>query len=152
MHRELQSELMLFYTGITRSADPILKEQSANIRDRLPQLHLLRDLAGEAADGLRDGDTRAVGVALAKSWDAKRMLATGVSNQQLDDAVAGALAVGATGAKVSGAGGGGFVLVLSPVECQAAVRAALHDMAELPIKIDPHGSRVIFNVHRDIWG
>jgi len=108
--------------------------------------------AGEAADGLRVGDTRAVGVALAKSWDAKRMLATGVSNQLLDDAVEGAMAAGATGAKVAGAGGGGFVLVLSPVECQAAVREALKDMAEFPIKIDPYGSRVIFNVHRDIWG
>ncbi len=79
-HREMQGELMLFYTGITRSADTILKEQSANISDRLQQLHLLRDLAGEAADGVRVGDTHAVGVALAKSWDAKRMLATGVSN------------------------------------------------------------------------
>jgi D-glycero-alpha-D-manno-heptose-7-phosphate kinase len=151
-HRELQGELMLFYTGITRSADTILKEQSANIGERLHQLHLLRDLAGEAADGLRAEDTRAVGVALAKSWDAKRALASGVSNQKLDDAVESALAAGAIGAKVTGAGGGGFVLVLSPVECQAAVRAALMDMAELPVKIDPHGSRVIFNVHRDIWG
>lgn len=151
-HRLLQGELMLFYTGITRSADTILKEQSATIHEHLRQLHLLRDLAGEAAHDLRAGDTRAVGVALAKSWDAKRMLATGVSSPRLDGAVDSALVAGATGAKVTGAGGGGFVLVLCPVECQAAVRDALHDMAELPIKIDPYGSRVIFNVHRDIWG
>lgn len=151
-HRQLQGELMLFYTGITRSADAILKEQRANIDEHLQQLDLLRDLAGEAAAGLHAGETRAVGVALAKSWDAKRMLASGVSTPRLDDAVDKALAAGATGAKITGAGGGGFVLVVSPIENQSAVRQALADMAELPIKVDPYGSRVVFNVHRDIWG
>ena len=151
-HRRFQSQLMLFYTGITRSADTILQEQTANIGQRLAQLHQLRDLAAEAAEGLRAGDTGCVGVALGKSWEAKRALAAGVSNQALDDAVEAALSMGATGAKVAGAGGGGFVLVSSPIECQSAVRDVMGDMKELPIKIDPYGSRVIFNVHRDIWG
>ncbi|RYP85561.1 GHMP kinase [Nocardioides guangzhouensis] len=150
-HRRLQDELLLFYTGITRSADTILSEQKANIGDKLTQLHQLRDLAGEAADGLRAGDTGAVGVALGKSWQAKRALASGVSNARLDEAVESALAEGATGAKIAGAGGGGFVLVSCPIERQTAVRASFADMKELPIKIDPLGSRVIFNVHRDIW-
>jgi D-glycero-alpha-D-manno-heptose-7-phosphate kinase len=149
--RELQGELMLFYTGITRVADTILGEQNANVSARLAQLHQLRDLASEAAEGLRAGDTRAVGVALGKSWEAKRQLASGVSTAQLDDAVEAALGAGAVGAKVTGAGGGGFVLVSCPGENQTAVRAAMSPMKELPISIDPYGSRVIFNVHRDIW-
>jgi D-glycero-alpha-D-manno-heptose-7-phosphate kinase len=149
--RELQSELMLFYTGITRTADSILGEQKANVTDRLAQLHQLRDLAREAAEGLRAGDVRAVGVALNKSWEAKRQLASGVSTAQIDEAVGTALAAGAVGAKITGAGGGGFVLVCCPAENQAAVRAAMAPMKELPISIDPYGSRVIFNVHRDIW-
>lgn len=152
LHRQFQSELMLFYTGITRSADNILQQQTANIEQRLQELHLLRDLASEAAEGLRSGDTDSVGVALGKSWQAKRMLAEGVSNQQLDDAVESALEAGATGAKVAGAGGGGFVLVSCAGERQRSVRDALADMTELPVKIDPFGSRVILNVHRDIWG
>ncbi|GAA2143028.1 GHMP kinase [Nocardioides koreensis] len=151
-HHQLQDELMLFYTGITRSADTILHEQTANIADRLVQLHELRDLAAGAAEGLRRGDTKCVGTALGQSWLAKRQLASGVSNQQLDESVDSALAVGATGAKVAGAGGGGFVLITCPVEYQAAVREELGHMKELPIKIEPFGSRVIFNVHRDIWG
>jgi len=53
---------------------------------------------------------------------------------------------------VTGAGGGGFLLVTCPVEHQRAVRDRLATMTELPIKLDPLGSRVIFNVHRDIWG
>ncbi len=149
--RRLQSELLLFFTGITRDANVILGEQNANISDRLPQLTLLRDLASEAADGLRAGDVSALGTALNKSWQAKRSLASGVSNPQIDEAVEAALAAGATGAKVTGAGGGGFLLVACPVEHQAAVRERLSGMKELPIKLEPLGSRVIFNVHRDIW-
>jgi D-glycero-alpha-D-manno-heptose-7-phosphate kinase len=152
MRRLMSNELLLFYTGITRSANAILDQQSANTADRLPQLAQLHDLAGEAADGLRAGDVEAVGVAMNKSWEAKRMLASGVSNSQIDQAVEDALAAGATGAKVTGAGGGGFLLVVCALERQRAVRDALAHMRELPIKIDPSGTRVVFNVHRDIWG
>jgi D-glycero-alpha-D-manno-heptose-7-phosphate kinase len=152
LHRHLQSELMLFYSGITRSADAILQEQTANVASKLSQLDLLRDLAEAAADGLRNGDTEQVGVALHKSWETKRELASGVTNAVLDAAVDAALDAGATGAKVAGAGGGGFILVVCPVANQATVRRALPEMKELPIKIDPYGSRVVLNVHRDIWG
>lgn len=150
-HRRLQRQVMLFYTGITRSADTILKEQTANISARIAELQLLSDLAGEAADALHAGDTTVVGAALAKSWEAKRALAAGVSSERLDAAVDAALRAGASGAKVAGAGGGGFVLAVCPAEYQGAVRAALGDMQELPVKIDPVGSRVVLNVHRDIW-
>ena len=92
-----------------------------------------------------------VGLALGKSWEAKRQLAQGVSNSALDDAVDSAMRAGATGAKVTGAGGGGFVLVVCPVEQQEAVRTALAPMKDLPVSVDPYGSRVIFNVHRNIW-
>jgi D-glycero-alpha-D-manno-heptose-7-phosphate kinase len=152
VRRHIQDELLLFYTGITRSADTILGEQTANITDRLPQLNQLRDLAGEAATGLREGDVTVLGAALNKSWEAKRTLASGVSSSNIDQAVEAALAAGATGAKITGAGGGGFLLVVSPLECQRAVREELAHMKELPINIEPSGSRVVVNVHRDIWG
>ena len=151
VRRRVQDELLLFFTGITRSANVILGEQTANIRDRLPQLGLLRDLAAEAANGLREGDVDALGVALNKSWVAKRELASGVSNAAIDEAVETALSAGAIGAKVTGAGGGGFLLMVCPLERQRAVRERLASMRELPIKIDPFGSRVILNVHHDIW-
>ena len=151
LRRRMQDELLLFFTGITRNANTILGEQTANIGDRLTQLGQLRDLAGEAAVGLREGDIDAVGVALNKSWQAKRVLASGVSSSQIDEAVEAALSAGATGAKVTGAGGGGFLLVVCPLEAQRLVRERLGHMQELPIKLEPLGSRVIFNVHRDIW-
>jgi D-glycero-alpha-D-manno-heptose-7-phosphate kinase len=120
--RALQRQIMLFYTGITRSADTILAEQNANMDATRPQLGLLRDLAGFAAHRLRSGDVDAIGPALRESWEAKRKLASGVSNDHIDAAVSRALEAGASGAKLTGAGGGGFLLVVCPVEHQRTVR------------------------------
>ena len=149
--RELQEQIMLFYTGITRSADPILAEQRANIDSTRPQLDLLSDLAGFASERLRHGDVDAIGPAIRESWEAKRKLASGVSNDEIDVAVTRALDAGAAGAKLTGAGGGGFLLVICPTERQRAVRESLNGMRELPIKLDRLGSRIMLNVQRDIW-
>ena len=113
---------------------------------------LLHDLAGLAADRLRCGDVDAVGEAMRKGWEAKRQLAAGISNAQIDMAVERALEAGASGAKLTGAGGGGFLLVICPMERQRAVRESLADMHELPVALDRFGSRIVLNVQRDIWG
>src|SRR5690349_16042030 len=107
LRRRIQSELLLFFTGITRSADAILVEQSANISDRLTQLAELTELAGQASAGLRSGRVDALGLALKKGWETKRTLASTVSSVQIDASVEAALDAGATGAKITGAGGGG---------------------------------------------
>jgi len=150
--RALQQQIMLFYTGITRSANTILAEQNANVKATRPQLDLLRDLAGFAAERLRGGDVDAIGPAVRESWEAKRKLASGVSNGEIDRAISRALGAGASGVKLTGAGGGGFLLVICPIERQRAVRDSLAAMQELPLKLDPLGSRVVLNVLRDIWG
>jgi D-glycero-alpha-D-manno-heptose-7-phosphate kinase len=150
--RTLQQQIMLFYTGVTRSADSILTEQNANVKATRPQLDLLRDLAGIAVERLRTGDVDAIGPAVRESWEAKRKLASGVSNDQIDFAVTRALDAGASGVKLTGAGGGGFLLAICPMERQRAVRESLADMRELPVKLDRLGSRVVLNVLRDIWG
>jgi D-glycero-alpha-D-manno-heptose-7-phosphate kinase len=149
--RDLQRHVMLFYTGVTRSANSILAEQTANIKATRDQLDLLRHLAGLAVDRLRCGDVEAVGEAMRKGWEAKRQLAAGVSNPQIEMAIERALEAGASGAKLTGAGGGGFLLVICPVERQRAVRESLTGMQEFPVGLDRLGSRVILNVQRDIW-
>jgi len=149
--RALQRQIMLFYTGVTRSADAILNEQSANIASTLPQLHCLRDLAASTSERLRSGDVESLGSAIRVGWETKRQLASGVSNERIDQAVERALDAGATGVKVTGAGGGGFLLVICPPEHQRAVRRCLHAMKELPVKLDGMGSRVVLNIMRDIW-
>ncbi len=81
--RALQHQIMLFYTGITRSADPILAEQNSNVEATRPQLDLLRDLAGFAVERLRCGDVDAIGPAVRESWEAKRKLASGCPTPRL---------------------------------------------------------------------
>jgi D-glycero-alpha-D-manno-heptose-7-phosphate kinase len=147
----LQQQVMLFYTGVTRSANTILTEQNANVEVTRPHLDFLRDLAGFAADRLRGGDVDAIGDTVRQSWEAKKKLATSVSNDAIDTAVARALEAGASGAKVTGAGGGGFMLVICGTERQRAVRESLAYMKELPVKIDRRGSRVMLDVVREIW-
>ena len=152
-----QQQIMLFYTGVTRSANTILaeqsanSEQSANIGAALPNLDSLRDLAALGAEQLRAGQVDSLGAAVRESWEAKRKLASGVSNEQVDQLVGCALDAGAADVKLTGAGGGGFLLVICPMERQPAVRAALAHLRQLPVKLDRLGSRVVLNVTRDIW-
>jgi D-glycero-alpha-D-manno-heptose-7-phosphate kinase len=149
--RTLQDQILLFYTGVTRSADSILIEQSRNIDCKLSDLHSLTNLTSEAVECLRRGDLEELGAAVRRGWEMKRDLASAVSNNQIDTAIARALEAGATGAKVTGAGGGGFLLVICPLERQKAVRHTLSEMPELPVKLDRLGSRIALNVTRDIW-
>lgn len=150
--RALEDQVMLFYTGVTRSATAILTEQSGNVSTSREGFDALRDLAGMAADRLRTGDIDALGEALRESWAVKRKLASGITNQSIDDLIDRALDGGASGAKITGAGGGGFLLVICPPEHQRSVRQNLSGLRELPVKLDRYGSRVVFNVMRDIWG
>ncbi len=143
--RRLERQLMLFWTGVTRSATPLLSAQSQNADARVSWFHLLRDLASSAVERLRQGDLDALGHTMRLSWEAKRSLADGVTNAQIDWAVERALEAGATGAKVTGAGGGGFLLVMAPPEKQQPVRQSLGELREFPVKLDRFGSRVVFN-------
>jgi D-glycero-alpha-D-manno-heptose-7-phosphate kinase len=149
--RALQGQILLFFTGVTRSADAILGEQTANVATTLPQLHFLSDLAARTSEKLRTGDVNCLGDAIRQGWETKRQLASGVSNDEIDGTVQRAIDAGASGVKVTGAGGGGFLLVICPPEHQASVRHSLSGLKELPIKLDRLGSRVVLNVMRDIW-
>ena len=140
LRRAFQEQVMLFYTGITRSADAILHEQREQIQDRLDELHTLRDLADAGIGHLVSGDFDGLGAAINESWIVKRKLASGVSTTEIDFAIDRALSAGAIGAKVTGAGGGGFLFLLCPLERQAAVRRSLAEMPELPVKLDRFGS------------
>ncbi len=151
--RALQQQIMLFYTGVTRSADPILAEQNANIAATRPQLDLLRDLAGFAVERLRGGDIDAIGPAMREGWEAKRKLASGVSNERDRRG-------GRPGARCGRVGRQGDrrrrrwvpARHLSRWSGSARCGESLAGMRELPVKLDRLGSRVVLNVLRDIWG
>lgn len=145
-HR-LVASLMLFFTHRTRSADPILADQRSRIPDRVGELGLLRDLAFRGRDALRAGDTDAIGALLHENWELKRRLSDRISAPDIDAMYEKALAAGALGGKIAGAGGGGFLLLYVPLGRQAAVRDALSGFRELPSGLSRDGSRIIFNIN-----
>lgn len=146
--RRLNLNTMSFFTGITRQSDTVLSEQKANIRERETILGEMKEIAVAAYDELRVGNIDCIGEYLHASWQLKKRLASKISNGAIDEMYAAARRAGALGGKISGAGGGGFLLIYCPYERQDAVRAALHPLQELPFNIEPHGSKVIFDYQR----
>ena len=146
--RALNDELLLFFTGVTRSSAAILKEQKSNIEDRIQILTSMKQIAQNAKDELQKGNIDAIGDCLHESWYLKRQLASRISNGYLDDMYQAARDAGAVGGKITGAGGGGFILLFCPYQKQKKLRNALSKLQELPFKLEQDGSKVIFNYHR----
>ena len=146
--RRLNDNLMLFFTGVTRSSDKILSEQKKNIDGRWAVLRQLKRMAFDARQELEDGNLDSIGELLHESWELKKQLATQISNQAIDQIYATAREAGAIGGKITGAGGGGFLLLYCPYGKQDAVRAALSRLVELPFNLENDGSKVIFNYKR----
>ena len=146
--RRLNRNMMLFYTNITRPSESILVEQRENISEREDSLAGLRELAVQARDCLKRGDLSEFGNMLHNGWELKRGLASGVSNQNLDDLYNASRKAGAIGGKIAGAGGGGFLLLYAPLAAQDNVRNALSNLRELPFLFERDGSRVVFDLGR----
>ena len=137
--------LLLFYTGRQRSADTVLREQSAAIRDAkvVDALTRMRDLAYELRAGLGNGDPDALGPLLHENWELKRSLAEGVSDADIDEWYERARSAGATGGKLLGAGSGGFLLVCAPPASHGRVRAALSHLREVPFHFASRGTQIM---------
>jgi D-glycero-alpha-D-manno-heptose-7-phosphate kinase len=146
--RRLNRHMMLFYTHLTRPSGSVLDEQRENIGERRASLIGMRELAMRARDCLHRADLSTFGDLLHQGWELKKGLASGVSNRTLDEYYRAAREAGALGGKISGAGGGGFLLLYCPLAAQDDVRQALNSLRELPFAFERDGSRVVFNLGR----
>jgi D-glycero-alpha-D-manno-heptose-7-phosphate kinase len=147
MKRKFSSSLLLYFTGITRSADAILSKQADNLRSRkisdvMDQMVALVD---PFIDAMVRGDIETCGRLLGRNWELKQTLADGISNRAIDRMYRKALSAGALAGKVAGAGGGGFLLLIAPRERQNSVFKALEACRELPFMVEESGSKVIFD-------
>jgi D-glycero-alpha-D-manno-heptose-7-phosphate kinase len=142
--KELQRSLLLFYTGRQRSASDVLTGQRSAVQDgtATESLKKMRDLAHELRERLGAGDVSSLGRLLHENWELKRRLTGGITDATVDDWYERALAAGATGGKILGAGAGGFLLMSAPLERQDAVRAALSDLRELPLRFAARGTHI----------
>ena len=136
---------MLFWTGMQRDAGDILQEQRTNIQDRSATLIEMRDMAGACRDLLLKypDDPQKLGEMLDAGWRAKRGLASKITSTEIDRCYERALAAGAIGGKITGAGGGGFLWLIVPPERQVAVRTALSEMVDVSVAYEPRGARIL---------
>ena len=143
----LEDNFTLFYTGIQRRAETILHEQkrSASPQTLLQMRELVPGFYDVLVKGNHDGCLYEVGHLLHRGWGLKRSLCDSISNPMLDRIYERAVAAGALGGKILGAGGGGYFLFYVPKEKQRAVTAALSDLglSRLGFRFEPKGSQVI---------
>jgi D-glycero-alpha-D-manno-heptose-7-phosphate kinase len=111
---ELEVNLLLFYTKTSRESSKIIEIQSQNVQNKqakpIQAMHLLKEQAFAMKQALVDGDLKAIGQILNTSWHHKKMMADGISNSIIDTIYNTAMEAGAVGGKISGAGGGGFMI------------------------------------------
>ena len=146
--RALDDALLLFYTGYGREASAVLLEQTQNTSDNRPSLNQMVALVDDMEACLLAGELDAFGRCLHRGWELKKSLASKISNNHIDTLYQSALAAGALGGKIVGAGGGGFLLLYCPHAKQEAVRQALGHLRELPFRFEYDGSKVILNIRR----
>lgn len=146
--RTLNNNSMLFFTGINRRADTILQEQKDNIKDSKSILREIKGMAYQARTDLEIGNFDAFGSLMDCAWELKKRLAGRISNGSIDEIYETSRRAGAIGGKITGAGGGGFLLLYVPYEKQDAVRTALNGLQELPFQLESDGTKVIFNYRR----
>jgi D-glycero-alpha-D-manno-heptose-7-phosphate kinase len=148
---ELQRNLMLFFTGSAHHSWSILKEQESSARNQtggaLEALHEVKALGIRMRSALQQGDLRELGTLLHEGWQAKRRISTKISTPHIDELYALAREHGALGGKITGAGGGGFLLLYCEPELQSDVREAMrrHDIQEMTFGFDMQGAQAIVN-------
>lgn len=142
---ELSSHLMLFYTGIKRTASDVAQSYTQSLECKKEVLSRMADMVDEGVDHLNSSKCICgFGKLLHDSWELKRSLGKLITNSQVDDYYGKALAHGAIGGKILGAGGGGFLLLFVPPAAQRRVRQALSFLIHVPFKFEFSGSQIIF--------
>src|SRR5688572_18265214 len=142
---ELQSHLMLFFSGISRFSSDVARTKIENLQKRAGELTAMQMMVDQAISILRDprAPIEQFGRMLHESWMLKRSLSDRVSTDVIDNIYETARRAGAIGGKVLGAGGGGFVLFFVPPDRQACVKDALKDLINVPFKFENSGSRIV---------
>jgi len=155
IRRGLHARLLLFATGSRHNSSAILRRQSEDTRRRpmvAARLHQIKALGLAMRDMLLTGDLDGFGRLLDRAWQEKRRLSAAISNTSIDTWYFAARSAGALGGKITGAGGGGFLLLYAPLEKIAAVREALNGcgLRELPFVFETMGVQTLRSLSSDI--
>ncbi len=128
---ELQNNLILYYTKTRRESAKIIETQANNAKTKqekpLQAMHLVKEQAFLMKKALLNDELHKIGEILSTSWENKKQMADGITNKLIDDIYSTAINAGATGGKISGAGGGGFMILYSEETNRHKVIEALHE-------------------------
>ncbi len=142
---ELNRHLMLFYTGIKRTASDVAASYVESLGEKAAALERMNEMVDEGKDILcSGGDLRSFGELLHEAWQRKRGLSHMASNSRVDEIYSAARSAGAIGGKLTGAGGGGFMLLFAPPERREAVIEQLETLLHVPFSFESSGSQIIF--------
>ena len=144
-YARLEKNILMFYLGGEHSASEILKEQSQNVsrEDKAKTQFRMCELARNLKEELQQGHVDAMGELLHENWVLKKSMATGISNPAIDEMYDLAMSNGATGGKLLGAGGAGFMIFYVPEAKQPNFRDAMKDYREIDFEMDNSGASIV---------
>ena len=142
----LQDHMMLFFTGFSRNASNIAREQIKKTPEKKKELKRMAEMVDEAINILNENDLDLTdfGKLLHEGWMTKRKLTSKISNDAIDKIYKRAITAGAVGGKLLGAGGGGFILLFVDPDQQKKVKEKLKDLLYVPFRFERLGSQVIY--------
>ena len=146
VYNQLQDNLLLFYTGITRNASDVLSDQKHNLinkQAKFDSMLRMTELVEKAIKNLCESDLDEFGKTLDENWNLKKSLSNKISNTDIDDIYSMAKKNGAVGGKLLGAGGGGFLVFYCRKENQDGLREVLSRLKEVEFKFENTGSQII---------
>lgn len=144
---KLQENIVVFYTGISRSASAVLQRQQTAVAGSEAKQQAMQRMAALARDlktELQRNNIGAFGEIIHEGWELKRSIASEISSSEIDGWYAAARKAGASGGKLLGAGSGGFLMFYAPAETHAAIECALPGLRRIPMQFEPQGSRIVF--------
>jgi len=141
--KTLGENLLLFYTGITRNANSVLKKQKESTEKKMIYLGHMKEMAQNISNALVENDLSCLGTFLNDGWQSKKQLVDTISNPVIDFYYERGIAAGASGGKLLGAGNGGFLLFYCTPQNQAKLRNVL-GLREISFSLEPQGSKIIY--------
>ncbi len=146
--KHLENSMMLFYTGALHDANKILGEETKNLataNEKINATRKLCEMTRELKFELENNNVDALGPCLKHGWEIKKSLASGITSPLIDNAYNLGISAGASGGKLLGAGGGGFLLFYVPDDAKKeAVRQALAGFKEMPFELDQSGASIVY--------
>jgi len=146
---ELEDNLLLFFTGFSRSASGILKDQNVrtqnNDEEMIKNLHYVKELGLRSKKALENGDTQLFGELMHEHWEHKKRRSGGMSNPKIDDWYQLGMTHGAIGGKLVGAGGGGFLMFMAKNRNKLRSAMAKAGLEEVRFKFDFEGTKVMMS-------